>query len=322
MKGYIYITNLDGEIVQHVEYVPFGEVFIEERNNSWNTPYLFNGKELDEETGLYYYGARYYNPRESVWLSVDPLAEKYPNVSSYAYVFQNPIKYIDPRGLEGVEPGEPPASSNERSLDPIVIVAKTKSWFNRNIWKPITSIFRNKGSKITKASENKYITTTNSLSSKYSIPENQFFSASVHNTTTYGSPGIVNIDNKATITGKQSEEEYSQDYQLDLGIIKGNFEVTKESAGTGVGVSLFGRADIGVGITLNADILNSEIFLSGNENINGDSSSNGFSVGIKPAGMIIGVISFGLRRIVPPTVLDPAIYTPIFGPPQNNNEIH
>jgi hypothetical protein len=46
-----YITNLDGEIVQHVEYLPFGEVFIEERNNSWNTPYLFNSKELDEETG-------------------------------------------------------------------------------------------------------------------------------------------------------------------------------------------------------------------------------------------------------------------------------
>ncbi len=66
-----YITNLDGAVVQHVEYVPFGEVFIEERNNTWNTPYLFNAKELDEETGLYYYGARYYNPRESVWLSVD-----------------------------------------------------------------------------------------------------------------------------------------------------------------------------------------------------------------------------------------------------------
>ncbi|WP_303850168.1 RHS repeat domain-containing protein [Apibacter mensalis] len=96
-----YITNLDGEIVQHVEYVPFGEVFIEERNNSWNTPYLFNGKELDEETGLYYYGARYYNPRESVWLSVDPLAEKYPNFSPYAYTFQNPIKFIDPDGMEG-----------------------------------------------------------------------------------------------------------------------------------------------------------------------------------------------------------------------------
>ena len=93
-----YITNLDGEIVQHVEYVPFGEVFIEERNNSWNSPYLFNGKELDEETGLYYYGARYYNPRESVWLSVDPLAEKYPSISPYAYVANNPVNAIDPDG--------------------------------------------------------------------------------------------------------------------------------------------------------------------------------------------------------------------------------
>ena len=37
-----YITNLDGEVVQHIEYVPFGEVFIEERNDVWNTPYLFN----------------------------------------------------------------------------------------------------------------------------------------------------------------------------------------------------------------------------------------------------------------------------------------
>jgi RHS repeat-associated protein len=77
------ITNLDGEVVQHVEYVPFGEVFIEERNNTWNTPYLFNAKELDEETGLYYYGARYYDPRTSVWLSTDPLQEKYPNVNTY-----------------------------------------------------------------------------------------------------------------------------------------------------------------------------------------------------------------------------------------------
>ena len=43
--GSSYITNLDGEVVQHIEYVPFGEVFIEERNNIWNTPYLFNAKE-------------------------------------------------------------------------------------------------------------------------------------------------------------------------------------------------------------------------------------------------------------------------------------
>ena len=93
-----YITNLDGEVSQHIEYVPFGEVFIEERNNTWNTPYLFNAKEFDEETGMYYYGARYYEPRLSLWMDTDPLQEKYPSISSYCYTSNNPTKYIDPNG--------------------------------------------------------------------------------------------------------------------------------------------------------------------------------------------------------------------------------
>ena len=80
-----YITNLDGEVVQHIEYVPFGEVFVEERNNIWNTPYLFNAKEFDEETGLYYYGARYYEPRLGLWISCDPEEENYPTFNSYCY---------------------------------------------------------------------------------------------------------------------------------------------------------------------------------------------------------------------------------------------
>ena len=98
-----FITNLDGEVVQHIEYVPFGEVFIEERNNVWNTPYLFNAKEFDEETGLYYYGARYYNPRLSIWISPDNLQEKLPEFSTYTYTHNNPIKYIDPDGNIPVE---------------------------------------------------------------------------------------------------------------------------------------------------------------------------------------------------------------------------
>ena len=98
-----YITNLDGEVVQHIEYVPFGEVFIEERNNIWNTPYLFNAKEFDEETGLYYYGARYYDPRLSLWISTDPLEEFYPNITSYTYCHNNPIILIDPSGMSDKE---------------------------------------------------------------------------------------------------------------------------------------------------------------------------------------------------------------------------
>ena len=93
-----YITNLDGEVSQHIEYVPFGEVFIEERNNTWNTPYLFNAKEFDEETGMYYYGARYYDPRLSLWMSVDRFAEKYPATSGYNYAINNPVRYIDING--------------------------------------------------------------------------------------------------------------------------------------------------------------------------------------------------------------------------------
>jgi len=94
-----YITNLNGEVVQHIEYVPFGEVFIEERNNVWNTPYLFNAKEFDEETGMYYYGARYYEPRLSLWMSTDPLEEEYPNITTYGFCHNNPLILIDPDGM-------------------------------------------------------------------------------------------------------------------------------------------------------------------------------------------------------------------------------
>ena len=70
----------------------------------YRTPFKFNGKELDEVTGLYYYGARYYDPKISIWLSVDPLAEKYPNWNPYNYCMQNPINFVDPDGREIVDP--------------------------------------------------------------------------------------------------------------------------------------------------------------------------------------------------------------------------
>ncbi|MFV0555448.1 MAG: RHS repeat domain-containing protein [Mangrovibacterium sp.] len=120
-----YITNLDGEVVQHIEYVPFGEVFIEERNNTWNTPYLFNGKEFDSETGLYYYGARYYNPRISLWHGVDPLTEEYPSWSPYHYCHNNPISLIDPTGMAATkyedEEGNLLLNTNDGSEDVVTV---------------------------------------------------------------------------------------------------------------------------------------------------------------------------------------------------------
>ena len=109
-----YITDREGRITQHTEYIAFGEVLFEEHSTSRTMPYLFNGKELDTETGLYYYGARYYDPRVSLWLNVDPMMLRDEamddedssnggvfnpmNNAVYAFSYQNPVKYVDPDG--------------------------------------------------------------------------------------------------------------------------------------------------------------------------------------------------------------------------------
>ena len=93
-----YITDAKANVAQFDAYLPYGELLVDEHSSSEEMPYKFNGKELDEETGLYYYGARYMNPRTSLWYGVDPLAEKFPSISTLSYCFDNPIKYIDPDG--------------------------------------------------------------------------------------------------------------------------------------------------------------------------------------------------------------------------------
>src|SRR5690606_20925046 len=83
-----------------------GELLVDEHTNSYNSPFKYNGKELDEETGNYFYGARYYDPKLSIFLSVDPLAEQAPDWTPYRYGFNNPIKYTDPTGM--YENDDPP----------------------------------------------------------------------------------------------------------------------------------------------------------------------------------------------------------------------
>ena len=68
------------------------------RYGDYSTRYRFNGKEQDEATGFYYYGARYYAPSLSRWLSTDPLAEKHQGFSPYNYTLNNPIMFVDPDG--------------------------------------------------------------------------------------------------------------------------------------------------------------------------------------------------------------------------------
>ncbi len=120
-----YVTDLNGKLYEHLEYFPFGEAWVEENSNQQRTPYLFTAKELDEETGLYYFGARYYDPRTSVWQSADPILVKYlpsgnrerdqslpgmggvfnsPVLNLYAYGHLNPIRLFDPDGRDVAVP--------------------------------------------------------------------------------------------------------------------------------------------------------------------------------------------------------------------------
>ncbi|EGQ14189.1 YD repeat protein [Prevotella pallens ATCC 700821] len=90
-----YITDDKANITQYDAYLPHGELLVDEHSSSEELPYKFNGKQFDEETGLYYYGARYMNPVASLWYGVDRLAEKYSQLSSFSYCAGNPIKYVD-----------------------------------------------------------------------------------------------------------------------------------------------------------------------------------------------------------------------------------
>ena len=97
-----YITDDKANITQYDAYLPYGELLVDEHCSSEDLPYKFNGKQFDEETGLYYYGARYMNPVTSLWYGVDPLAEKYKSIGAYVYCSANPIRLIDSDGKKNL----------------------------------------------------------------------------------------------------------------------------------------------------------------------------------------------------------------------------
>ena len=96
-----WITDGLGTPVQHLQYLPFGEPFVDQRaaGSTYNERFTFTGKERDRETGFSYFGARYYDSDlTGLFLSVDPMADKYPENSPYHYCHWNPITQIDPNG--------------------------------------------------------------------------------------------------------------------------------------------------------------------------------------------------------------------------------
>ena len=93
------VINQSGTVEETNHYYPFGGVF----GTTGNTqPYKYNGKEFDTKKGLnwYDYGARHYDAALGRFTTNDPLAEKYYSMSPYTYCADNPVKFIDPNGME------------------------------------------------------------------------------------------------------------------------------------------------------------------------------------------------------------------------------
>ena len=75
---------------------------MDEHLTTYENPFKFSGKELDDITGLYDHGARSRNPISTLWYGVDILWEKHPEYSPFIYCAGNPVKLIDPDGREVV----------------------------------------------------------------------------------------------------------------------------------------------------------------------------------------------------------------------------
>lgn len=111
-----WITDKYGLSVQYMMYAPYGELLLNQQAGTYDERFKFTGKERDEETGYDYFGARYYLPIISIFGSVDPLANKYIYNSPYVYCEGNPIKYIDPDGLEKLIALAPDIARNQTLL--------------------------------------------------------------------------------------------------------------------------------------------------------------------------------------------------------------
>ena len=143
-----WITDNGGKAIQHLHYLPWGEQWIDQRNTGWNAPFTFSAKERDEETGYSYFGARYYDSELSIFLSVDPMSDKYPHISSYAYCANNPLRYIDPNGediWELDEAGNITKHTKTKEFDKFIVNGKEKTFKYGTVEKAKTQTYSKDG---------------------------------------------------------------------------------------------------------------------------------------------------------------------------------
>lgn len=237
-----WITNIYGRTIQHLHYLPWGENFVDQRTSSFSSMYTFSAKEKDTETGYSYFGSRYYSSDLSIWLSVDPMSDKYPSMSPYVYCANNPVKLVDPNGEEFRNPDDPP---------------------------------KNKSQNNSKSST----TTTAGTSQTYN---GLFFNASYSTSQTKGDQKLLNVDKKTSTELKTGETTSTTSYQFGKPKLNASAEVGVSTSGSTTGKlnTTVGGVQAGVGFTTTQKIDNSQVSVSLGYS-NGEKSSS-VAVSIKP----------------------------------------
>ncbi|MBO4655989.1 MAG: hypothetical protein J5644_10625, partial [Bacteroidales bacterium] len=183
-----WITYSDGKAVQHLQYLPWGENFVDQQSTYWNARYTFSAKEKDTETGYSYFGSRYYSSDLSIWLSVDPMSDKYPSLSPYTYCANNPIRLMDPNGEEVVN--EYAEAKNKAEND----YSNAKSKFD--------SYGKNRKAEGYKEARQEYRSSKreyNSIKNSYNMVQSAIKSVKKYNTSLYESLDNLQDENGNTV---------------------------------------------------------------------------------------------------------------------------
>jgi RHS repeat-associated protein len=125
------LTDSTGNVKHEYKYGVFGKV-VEESGDTIENPFTYTSRELDKETGNYYYRARYYDPEIGIFISEDPIQLAAGDVNYYRYLWNNPLNWKDPFGFEGEnsDPGAIRKKINEGVLKTDPGLAQNKPLFN------------------------------------------------------------------------------------------------------------------------------------------------------------------------------------------------
>lgn len=112
----IALANASGQVAEKYAYMAYGPAQV---TGAGTAAYRYTGRRFEPETGLYFYRARAYSPTLGRFLQTDPIGTK-GGINLYAYVGNDPLDFVDPFGLCGVN-GQYISGCTVLSLNPVTL---------------------------------------------------------------------------------------------------------------------------------------------------------------------------------------------------------